>query len=201
MQGRGDWKRGRFGINTETTLIHRALRGWQNRNGDSVTYFRFQRAESAMHDVYDEATGAGRVYYGRWQVPALHVTHVESGNTDPRDSGLYVTDTLRVVLEYDQLVKFGLTEMDIKHGSFQRDRIAYDNALYAVTRVNVLGQIRRRDVVVVIEGQQIHNDELVNDPMFSQYATDPTQLPAVSPQQMAQTVIHPEEGGGDDLYS
>lgn len=201
MQGRSDWKRGRFGINTETTLIHRALRGWQSRTGDSVTYFRFQYAESDVHEVYDEATGAGRVFYGRWQLPALHVTHVESGNSDPRDSGLYVTDTLRVVLEYDQLVKFGLTEMDIRHGSFQRDRIAYDNALYAVQRVNILGQIRRRDVVVVIEAQQLQNDELVNDPQFSQYLTDPTELPAVTPELMAQTVITPEEGESDDPYS
>ncbi|AZM47813.1 hypothetical protein DMB38_20275 [Streptomyces sp. WAC 06738] len=201
MQDRAGWKRGRFGINTETTLIHRALRSWQNRTGDVLTYFRFQRDESDMHEVYDEATGAGRVYYGRWQVPALHVTHVESPNTDPRDSGLYVTDTLRAVLEYDQLAKFGLTEMDIKHGSFQRDRIAYDNVLYAVQRVSVLGQIRRRDVVVVIEGEQIQNDEIVNDPMFTDYLTDPTELPAVSPQQMAQTVIHPEEGASDDPYS
>jgi hypothetical protein len=190
MQGRSDWKRGRFNINAETTFIHRALRGWQNRTGDSITYFRFQFAESDIHEVYDEATGAGRVYYGRWQVPALHVTHVESGNEEPRDSGLYVTDTLRAVLEYDQLTKFGLTEMDIKHGSFQRDRIAYDNALYGVQQVSILGQIRRRDVVVVIEAQQLRNDELVNDPMFQDYLTDPTQLP-VRPEEMAQTVIHP----------
>lgn len=200
MQGRADWKRGRFGVNTETTLIHRALRGWQARTGDSVTYFRFQHGESEMHDVYDEATGAGRVFYGRWQLPALHVTHVESANTDPRDSGLYVTDTLRVVLEYDQLVKFGLTEMDIKHGSFQRDRIAYDNALYAVQRVNVLGQIRRRDIVVAIEADQIQNDELVNDPQFAQYLTDPTELPAVTPELLAQTVS-PPEGADDDPYA
>ncbi|MGW3153720.1 hypothetical protein [Streptomyces sp. NPDC001089] len=199
MRGRADWKRGRFGINAETTLIHRALRGWQNRTGDSVTYFRFQYAESDMHDVYDEATGVGKVFYGKWQLPALHVTHVESPNTDPRDSGLYVTDTLRVVLEFDQLVKFGLSDMDIKHGSFQRDRVAYDNALYAVQRVNVLGQIRRRDVVVVIEAEQLHADELVNDPMFADYLRDPTQLP-LRPEQLARTVIHPEGGGDDDVY-
>lgn len=200
MQGRADWKRGRFGINTETTLIHRALRGWQNRTGDVVTYFRFQRDESGMHEVYDEASGAGRVFYGRWQLPALHVTHVESGNEEPRDSGLYVVDTLRVVLEYDQLIKYGLTEMDIKHGSFQRDRVAYDNALYAVQRLQILGQIRRRDVVVVIEARQIRNDELVNDPEFADYLSDPTQLPVTS-EQMAQTVIHPLKGEDDDLYS
>ncbi|WP_274032547.1 hypothetical protein [Streptomyces sp. MMBL 11-1] len=185
-------------MNTETTLIHRALRGWQNRTGDSVTYWRFRRDESDMHDVYDEATGVGRVFYGKWQLPALHVTHVESANEDPRDAGLYITDTLRVVLEFDQLTKFGLSEMDIKHGSFQRDRIAYDNALYAVQRVNVLGQIRRRDVVVVIEAQQIKSDELVNDPLFANYLIDPSQHP-VPAELMAQTVIHPpEEGASDD---
>lgn len=200
MWSRLDWKRGRFGVNTETTLIHRALRGWQSRTGDSVTYFRFRHSESDMHDVYDEGTGVGKVFYGKWQLPALHVTHVESANEDPRDSGLYITDALRVVLEFDQLSKFGLTQMDIKHGSFQRDRIAYDNALYAVQRVNVVGQIRRRDVVVVIEAQQIRNDELVNDPMFSPYLTDPSQHP-VPAELMAQTVVHPEEGAGDDPYS
>ena len=197
MWSRLDWKRGRFGINTETTLIHRALRGWQARTGDSVTYYRFQHAESEMHDVYDEATGAGRVFYGRWQLPALHVTHVEAPNDQPRDSGLYITDTLRVVLEFDQLTKFGLTEMDIKHGSFQRDRIAYDGLLYGVDRVSVLGQIRRRDVVVAIDATQIHNDELVNDPAFIAYQQDPSANPLPA-ELMAQTVSPPQEGAADD---
>lgn len=198
MWSRADWKRGRFGINAETTAIHRALRGWQARTGDSVTYFRFQRAESEMHDVYDEATGAGRVFYGRWQVPALHVTHVEAGNTDPRDSGLYVTDTLRVVLEFDQLAKFGLTAIDIRHGSYQRDRIAYDGLLYGVQQVTVLGQMRRRDVIVSIDAVQIHNDELVNDPAFIAYQQDPSANP-LPPELLAQTVNPPpQEGGGDD---
>lgn len=193
-----DWKRGRFGINTETTFIHRGLRGAQNRTGDSVTYFRFQYAETEVHPVYDEATGGGKVFYGRWQLPALRVTHVEAANTDPRDSGLSITDVLRVVLSFDQLAKFGLTELDIKHGSFQRDRVAYDGLLYAVQRVNILGQIRRRDVVVVIEAQQLRNDELVTDPQFQDYLVDPSQH-AASPELMAQSVNPPpvqEEGSG-----
>ena len=36
---------------------------------------------------------------------------------------------LRMVTEYDQLTKFGMSEMDIRHGSVQRDRIAYDGVL------------------------------------------------------------------------
>lgn len=200
MQGRADWKRGRFNINAETTFIHRALRGWQARTGDVLTYYRFQYAESEIHDVYDEATGAGRVFYGRWQLPALHVTHVESANDEPRDSGLYVTDTLRAVLEFDQLTKFGLTSMDLRHGSFQRDRVAYDGLLYGVEQVSILGQVRRRDVIVVIEARQIHNDELVNDPAFTAYQDDPSANPLPA-ETVALTAIPHEEGGGNDLYS
>jgi hypothetical protein len=51
VRGRADWKRGRFNINAETTFIHRALRGWQARTGDVLTYFRFQHAESEFFMV------------------------------------------------------------------------------------------------------------------------------------------------------
>lgn len=167
-----DWKKGRFNVNAETTLINRALRGWQSANGDSVNYFRFEVADSVMHPVYDEATEEGKAFYGRWELPALHVTHVESGNEEPRDSGLYITDTLQVVCSFDQLSKLGLRWLDLRHGSYQRDRIAYDNLLWAVRRVNVTGQVRRRDIVVTFEAVQIKGDELVNDPVFAPYLTD-----------------------------
>jgi hypothetical protein len=175
MWSRLDWKRGRFNINTETTLIHRGLRGWQRSVGDNFTYFRFSYGESEMHPVYDEATGTGKQFYGRWQVPALHVIHNEATNDEPRDSGLYITDSLHVICEYDQIWKVGLTQVAIKHGCFQRDRIAYDNILYAVKHVDVQGQIRRRDIIVSIDATQIMDDELVNDPIFSDYLKDPCQ--------------------------
>ncbi|MFD9815134.1 hypothetical protein [Streptomyces sp. NPDC059080] len=172
MRGRLDWKRGRWNINTETTLLHRGLRGWQRSTGDSVTYFRWQYGESEMHPVYDEATGIGKRYYGRWQLPALHVNHSEAANTEPRDSGLYIVDSLHVTCEVDQLAKAGLTDINIKHGAYQRDRIAYDNLLFAVKQVDIRGQIRRRDIIVTIDAQQIRDDELVNDPDFAPYLRD-----------------------------
>ncbi|MEU1816094.1 hypothetical protein ABZ543_12985 [Streptomyces roseifaciens] len=178
MWSRLDWKRGRFNINTETTLIHRGLRGWQRGTGDSFTYFRFEYDQSEMHDVYDEAVGRGKEFYGRWQVPALHVVHNEATNTDPRDTGLYITDSLHVICEFDQIYKVGLTEADIKHACFQRDRIAYDKILFAVKHVEIQGQIRRRDIIVSIDGEQIKDDELVNDPLFADYLHDPCRNPS-----------------------
>lgn len=176
MWSRLDWKRGRFNINTETNMIHRGLRGWQRLVGDVMTYWRWDYNASEMHPVYDEGTGAGRVFNGPWQVPVIHVDHMETGNTTPRDSGLYVNDSLHIIAEFDQISKTGLTDADIKHGTFQRDRVAYNNALFAVKRMDLQGQIRRRDIIVSITCEQIRDDELVNDPEFSAYMRDFTRL-------------------------
>jgi hypothetical protein len=174
MWSRLDWKRGRFNVNSETTFIHRGLRGWQRGWGDSITYWRYEDDLSAenMHPVYDEATGAGKVFYGAWQIPVLHVNHNEATDTEPRDAGLYVTDSLEVVCEFDQLMRIGLSEVDLKHGVFQRDRITYDNLVFGVRHVDIQGQMRRRDVIVTISATQLMNDEIVNDPQFKDYLDD-----------------------------
>lgn len=158
-------------------MIHRALRGYQRQVGDTITYWRFDYNASETHDVYDEAAGAGRVYNGPWQIPVIHANHGEAGDTDPRDSGLYIRDTLTVFVEFDQMSKAGLTDADIKHGAFQRDRVAYNNSLFAVVHMDIQGQIRRRDIIVTLQCEQLRDDELVDDPQFEPYVTgDMTRL-------------------------
>jgi hypothetical protein len=172
VRSRLDWKHGRFGANAETTGIHRGLRAWQRLAGDSFTYWRFDYSSSEVHPVYDEGAGTGKAWYAAWEIPALHVNHGEAGNLEPRDAGLYVMDSLVVTCEFQQLAKAGLTKVDLKHGSYQRDRITYDNVVFAVKRVDIEGQIRRRDIIVTISATQIMNDELVNDPTFRDYLVD-----------------------------
>lgn len=173
MWSRLDWKRGRWNVNTETSAIQRGLRGWQRLAGDVITYWRFDYAGSQVDDVYDEAAGTGKAFYGPATVPVLHANHAEAANSQPRDSGLYVVDTLYVTASFDQLKKTGLSYVDLQHGQFQRDRVAYDNILFDVTQMNVLGQIRRRDIVVSLTCTQVRDDELVDDPVFSAYLADP----------------------------
>src|SRR5690348_17234453 len=122
MWSRLDWKLGRFNINTETTLIHRGLRGWQRRTGDSVLWWRFDYENSQMHAIYDEGTGVGRNFYGPWYIPTIHCEHIEGANTEPRDAGLYQVDQLHVIAEFRQIEKVGLTVMDLQTGNYQRDR-------------------------------------------------------------------------------
>lgn len=175
MFSRLDWKNGRFNRNLETTLIHRGLRGWQRQIGDSVVWWRFDYEESQINDIYDEGDGVGRVFYGPWTIPTIHCEHIEGGNGEPRDEGLYQVDQLNVIASYRQIQQCGLTYMDLQTGNYQRDRLAYDNKLFTVQECLVLGQVVRRDIIVSITAIQIKNDELVDDPQFAQYLVDPTQ--------------------------
>lgn len=158
-----DWKRGRFDTDFETNEIHYSLRGHQRSQiGDSIEYLRFERALSESHDIYDEGFGEGKVYRPAVTVPCLHVTHDE-GSQEARDTGFYFNDNIYVNCSFDQFTRTGLTEADVRHDRFLKDRFVYDNRVFRVTAINILGQIQKRDTIVSIEGTQVKTDEMVND--------------------------------------
>lgn len=167
--GRLDFGAGRFDTDFETNEIHRSLRGWQSEFGDRVLYYRFWGEESEVHDIWDEAAGRGRVWHPASEVEVLHVTHIEGGNQD-RPQGQYYNDSLYLTASWEQLKRLGMTEMDLQHQSYLRDRIVYDYRVFRVTRLQVMGQIQQRDVIVSIEGTQVKPDEMINDEQFLAFA-------------------------------
>jgi len=165
-----DWKGGgRFTIDHETDQMHAALRGWQSEAGDEVEYYRFDREGSGMHDVYDEASGTGRVYKGPVELPVLHVTQDEGGTSDT-GGGFYYNDNIYITASFEQVNRTGLTRMDIEHDRYLKDRLVYNSRVYHVVDIHIVGQVQQRDVVVSIEGSQVKPDEMVNDPQFKQWS-------------------------------
>src|SRR4051812_44344863 len=100
-------KQGRFTADFEVNDINAGLRGHQQAFGDEVEYYRFLRDASEMDDIYDEGTGAGKVFLGPIPVPAIKVIHVEGGS-DQNDTGFYYNDDLHISLGYDMLDKIGM---------------------------------------------------------------------------------------------
>jgi hypothetical protein len=172
--GRLDYESGRFTADYETAEISRTLKGWQSEFGDSVLYYRYWGEHTEVHNIWDEATGEGRVWHPPAEVGVLHVTHVEGGNED-RAQGQYYNDSLYLTASFDQLRRIGMTELDLQYQSYLRDRIVYDYRVFRVTRLQVMGQVQRRDVVVSIEGTQVKPDEMMNDKGFEVFA-NPTFL-------------------------
>jgi hypothetical protein len=168
--GRLDYGSGRFDADFETREISEGLRGWQSEFGDTILYYRYWGSESQVHDIWDEATGVGRVWHPPDEVEVLHVTHAEGGNEDRTDFGQYYNDSLYVTASFEQLRRLGMTELDLQHQSYLNDRIVYDYRVFRVTRLQVMGQIQRRDVIVSIEGTQVKPDEMANDIQFEAFA-------------------------------
>lgn len=166
--GRLDYKSGRFSTRYETNEIAGAMRGWQTEFGDHVLYYRYWGTESEVHDIWDEATGVGRMFHPPDEIEVLHATHIEGSNED-RTQGQYYNDTLYVTASYAQLRRLGMTEMDLQFQTYLKDRIVYDFRVFRITRIQVLGQIQRADVVVSIEGTQVKPDEMLNDKGFEAF--------------------------------
>lgn len=164
-----DWKKGRWTPDTETDEINDAIRGYSSEWGDHVEYYRFDAANSVMHDIYDEASGEGRVFIGPIYLETLPVIHQENPNESP-EAGFYYRDAIHVTCSFDQFTKTGFPNTDIDTQAYLRDRLVYDNKVFRVTEINVLGQIIERDVIVTIDGQQIKPDELVFDAQFNKYS-------------------------------
>jgi hypothetical protein len=171
--GRADYKRGRFTAGQETRSINAGLRGYQSYAGDQVEYWRFDHADSVMDDVYDEATGAGRVFYGPYAIPVLHVVHLQGEDTAGGTKGFYTNDTLSASASFRQVALTGMTLADIRTNAYLRDRLVYDEKAFRVTRMTALGQIQRADLILAIECQQLKADEIVDDAQFRQWAVDP----------------------------
>lgn len=166
---RMDWKHGKFSETYEVNEIHASLYGHQHNFGDFVDWYRFLAEESHMHDIYDEGEGVGRVYADPINIPVIHATH-EEGMNDDLETGFYFNDILHISASFSQITRAGLSRMDVETQNFLKDRIVYDSRVFRVTEISVLGQIRRRDIVVGVQATQVKPDELVNDLQFAKWA-------------------------------
>jgi len=164
-----DWKQGRFSETHEINEIADALRGTQSAWGDQVEWYHFLRDASRMDDIYDEGAHVGRVYDGPTPIPVLHVAHTE-GMSDDTPQGFYVNDALQITASYEQLTRAGMTWLDRETPAYLKDRLVYDGRVFRVTAINIVGQVRQRDVIVGIEATQCKPDELVGDYQFAQWA-------------------------------
>lgn len=167
--GRLDFGSGRFDADYEMADISQALRGWSSEFGDRAFYYRYWGSETEVHGIWDEATGSGRRWHPPDEVEFLHITRVE-GPAEERREGQYYNDTLYATASFEQLKRLGMTELDLQHQTYLRDRLIYDYRVFRITRIQIMGQIQQRDPVVSIEGTQVKPDEMLNDEQFTKYA-------------------------------
>lgn len=165
-----DFKRGRFTSDYETTRIQSGLLGWQaSTYGDTVQWYVSRPDLSVVNSIYDEGDGIGKVFDGPFAIPVLHVNHLEGGSEE-LETGFYFNDELHITGNFVQMERSGLPNLDIGTKEYLLDRIVYDQKVFRITRIEILGQITNRDIIVAIDATQMKPDELVNDQQFAAWA-------------------------------
>lgn len=164
-----DYKEGRWAPRYETTEADRALLGTQSVWGDWIDYYRFSSETSVTHGVYDEPVAGGRWFSGPIRLPVMHMVRDE-GMPGPSPGGIYWTDTSFFAVPYAGLVRAGLGTIDTEHGDYVRDRVVYDDRVWRVSRIQVHGQLRRRDMTAVVTVTQLKSEDLTGDAQFSAWA-------------------------------
>ncbi len=164
-----DFKHGRFNSDFETNRIFTAMEGWRRSYGDVLRYYRYDSAASQMDPVYDEAVGVGRQYLAPIAVPAQHVTHVQGAN-EYCQTGMYYNDTLTGYVSFAAFTGVGLSYSDIETGNYLDDRVVYDRKIFRVVQLITQGQIQQRDILIMLQAQQLKPDELVDDPEFANWS-------------------------------
>lgn len=168
--GRLDWKHGRhFNADAETDRIYKAMRGWRDVSGDWIDYYRYNSASTQIDNVYDEATGQGRVYYPRVRIPTLHSVLI-FGDNENTDMGFYFNDTLETTIAFDQFSGVLFNYPDILVGDFLKDRIYYNQKVFRVLSIEPRGKIQERPTLIHISSTQLKPDELVDDQLFVQWS-------------------------------
>jgi hypothetical protein len=113
----------------------------------------------------------------RGELPVLHATHTEGGQqSGENNSGFYFGDTIYVTTSYDMFNRTGLTQADVHHERYLKDRVLYDGLVFRVESINITGQINERDTMVSFEGTQVKPDELADSPQFAEYALSPSRI-------------------------
>ena len=165
-----DWKRGGFDIDYETNQQQSALRGRADEVGELLQWWRFDPQASVMDDLFDEADSVGRVFRGPVRVPTLHVSHIQ-GSREDTPGGFYTVNNLAATISFSQMAaRLGITDFSEDNDVFLRDRVVYDDLVFQVSYVEILGQVKNRDTIVSVHATQMKRDELVNDAQFARWA-------------------------------
>ena len=71
---------------------------------------------------------------------------------------------------YDTLEKSGLAHTDFESHKYLRDRIVYNNKVFRVTNMSVMGALQQRDIIVSVDAEHVRPDELVGDTQFERWS-------------------------------
>lgn len=160
---RGTHALGRFDAEYEVKSIRTGIsRDLGRPVGQFVDWYRYDTVNSASDPVYDVGSNStGRVWHAPVRIPVVNAFTFQA-NQFQNDRGFYTVDTLRIVINYDDVIRF-IPSLDEAPDQHLLDRIFYRDQFFTPNRVFPKGQIGYEFMGLLVEATQVKPEEQVND--------------------------------------
>lgn len=150
---------------------YRGMKEYQFHVGQWVSWFRFNKAGTTVHPVYD--TGPQRAWYPAITLPVLSLEYERAAqNFD--DDGLYQVDRAHLVVSYDQFFHTTMLDPDPNGADHVNDRVGADGRLFSVDSFLPRGRVAAHFLTISIDLTEVAAEELAEDvavDMFSRYTS------------------------------
>jgi hypothetical protein len=181
---RGHRLQGRFDIDYESLSIYEGITEDLGYTvGIEVDWFEWDQEYMSsnyssvvdpIYDVSNTTVGGGRRWKDSIKVPVVMAQFV-TGRNVMNTRGFYTTDTLRMVINMDEMQeRFPGFMTTVDASERIRDRIVFQNQVFHPTIVMPRGHFGKRWAVLTVDCNQVNAEELVNDVQFQQYALPST---------------------------
>lgn len=154
---------GRFDPEFEVKSIRSGItQDLQRPVGQHVTWFLFDASQTTVDPIYDVgAQTGGRVWVDPFELPVVNA-YVFQNEIYQNDRGFYAVDTLRLFVNYDDVIRF-IPTLDSDPDRHIKDRAIFRGQIYAANRIFPRGQVNYDYMVLTVDLTQVKPDEQVND--------------------------------------
>lgn len=154
---------GRFDPELEVHSIrHGITQDLQRPVGQDVRWYLYLDSETTIDDTYDVGDSfGGRVWKKPFTLPVVNA-YVFQNELYQNDRGFYTVDTLRLFVNYDDVIRFIPTLTD-DPDSHIKDRAEFRGQFYTPNRIFPRGQVGLEYAVLTVDLTQVKPEEQVND--------------------------------------
>lgn len=169
---------GRFTADFETNSISTGIDAdLKNPVGTSALWYYYDDTNSVVDPIYDVGAHEpysppqGRVWHGPYTIPLIKAI-ISQGNTKISQAGFYNADTLHLTINAKDIEKIIPGVMDNPDDQ-NRSRVVWKNEVFRPFNVQQRGIISEGFVLLTVECSQVMPEEMVNDPQFLSFSSNP----------------------------
>lgn len=145
----------------------RAMKEYQRQVGQWAQWFRFNKAGTTGHPVYD--TGPQRAWYPPITVPVMIGEYTRAGqNFD--DDGLYLVDRVHFVISKSAFFHTTMPDPDPSGQDHLNDRLGFDGVLFSVDSFLPRGRVASYFWTISVDASEVMQEDMDEDVATSMFA-------------------------------